>query len=225
MGESKKNVFCTGSPTIDLLKKIVFYDRKFLSKFFNINFSRHNILVCYNAITNSSGKDYDFDNLMNALLDYVDHSNIFFSLANNDICNLEINKKIKSFVKKNNSKKNIIFFKDVGSKIFLSLLKEVDLIIGNSSSAIIEAPFLGTKSINIGDRQKGRLADNSVFTINGSLYSIKKCLKKTSTLNINKIKKVNYYGTGNSIKKMHKYMLNFANANEVHKKKFNDLIF
>jgi len=184
MGESKKHVFSTGSPTIDFLKNIKFYDRKFLSKFFNINFSNHNILVCYNS-----------------------------------------NKSIKSFIKKNKSKKNMLFFKDIGSKLFLSLLKESDLIIGNSSSAIIEAPYLGTASINIGERQKGRLMDNSVFNSDGSLISIRKNLNKVLQLDNNKIKKENYYGTGNSIKKMHKYMIKFSNTTHVHKKKFNDLKF
>jgi len=225
MGESKKHVFSTGSPTIDFLKNIKFYDRKFLSKFFNINFSNHNILVCYNSITNMSKKDSDFDNLLTALSEYKNRSNIYFSLANNDVNNLEINKSIKSFIKKNKSKKNMLFFKDIGSKLFLSLLKESDLIIGNSSSAIIEAPYLGTASINIGERQKGRLMDNSVFNSDGSLISIRKNLNKVLQLDNNKIKKENYYGTGNSIKKMHKYMIKFSNTTHVHKKKFNDLKF
>ncbi len=223
MGEMKKNVFCTGSPTIDFLKSYKFYNRKYLSNFFKLNFGERNILICYNSVTNLSKKDSDFDNLLRVLKDFKNNSNIYFSLANNDINNSKINKSIKSFVKKNRSKNNVIYFNNIGSKLFLSLLKEVDVIVGNSSSAIIEAPYLGTKSINIGDRQKGRLMDNSIFDINGSLVSIKKTLKKILIMKNIKIKQENYYGTGNSIKKMHKYMINFSNKTDVHKKIFNDL--
>ena len=225
MGESKKCVFCTGSPTIDFLKNLQFYDREYLSNYFNINFNKNNILVCYNSITNNLKKDTDFENLLTALSDYKNNSNILFSLANNDINNLEINKSIKSFVKKCKPKKNVLFFKDIGSKLFLSLLKEVDVIVGNSSSAIIEAPYLGTKTINIGDRQKGRLMDNSVFDINGSILSVRKNLKKIFSMKTNNIKQEMYYGTGNSIKKMHTIMLNFSNKTNIHKKIFNDLTF
>ena len=225
MGESKKNVFCTGSPTIDFIKSLKFYDRKYLSNFFNINFNQNNILVCYNSITNNLKKDTDFENLLTVLSDYKNNSNILFSLANNDINNLEINKSIKSFVKKYKSKKNILFFKDIGSILFLSLLKEVDVIVGNSSSAIIEAPYLRTKSINIGDRQKGRLMDNSVYDINSSILSIRKNLKKLLSMKNINIKQEMYYGTGNSIKKMHKIMINFSKKTNIHKKIFNDLSF
>ena len=58
--------------------------------------------------------------------------------------------------------------KSFGNNKFLSMLKYINCIIGNSSSGIIEAPSLLTFSINIGDRQKGRLASNSVYNSKGS---------------------------------------------------------
>ena len=63
-------------------------------------------------------------------------------------------KEIKNFIKIN---KNGYFFKSLGDQIYFSLCNEVDLMIGNSSSGIIEMPSLKKPTINLGDRQKGRV--------------------------------------------------------------------
>lgn len=224
MGENKKNVHNTGSPSIDFLKNFNFFDKNYLSIFFKISFDKPSILICYNSVTNKKKSDKHFKNLLIVLSKFSSEFNIFFSLANNDISCHQINKDIKSFVKKFN-KKNIIYFKNVGSKVYLSLLKEVDIIVGNSSSGIIEAPFLGTRTLNIGDRQKGRLMEKSITNITGSIKSINEYFDKNLKKNF-RFKKLNYYyGTGNSIKKMHKYMLNYSNTDDMHKKKFKDIKF
>ena len=78
----------------------------------------------------------------------------FFSAPNSDENSEDIIIKIKTFCKKN---KNTFYKASFGHELFLKLIKRCDLVIGNSSSGIIEAPLLGTPSINIGDRQKGRV--------------------------------------------------------------------
>tara|TARA_B100001059_G_C17773193_1_gene549689 strand:- start:255 stop:1415 length:1161 start_codon:yes stop_codon:yes gene_type:complete len=222
MGEQRKYVFCTGSPTIDLLKNFNFYEPSFLKKFFNINFNNRKILVSYNPVTNHNVSDKSFKNLLKVLSFYINDTSIFFSMANNDLMNTEINKQIKNFVKKNKKTKNTLFFNNVGSNIYLSLLKSVDIVIGNSSSGIIEAPYLNTLTINIGDRQKGRIIDSSIINIDGSLKSINKSISECLS-NKKKFKLSNHYGTGKSIIKMHKYMAKISNLENLHIKKFNDI--
>ncbi len=222
MGEQRKYVICTGSPTIDLLKNFNFYKSNFLKKFFKINFNNRKILVSYNPVTNHNVSDKSFINLLKALSIYVNDTSIFFSIANSDLMNSEINKQIKNFVKKNQKTKNTIFFNNVGSNIYLSLLKSVDIIIGNSSSGIIEAPYLNTTTINIGDRQKGRIMDSSIINIDGSLNTISetiyKCLSNKKKFNLS-----NHYGKGKSIVKMHNYMTKISKLENLHIKKFNDI--
>jgi UDP-N-acetylglucosamine 2-epimerase len=86
---------------------------------------------------------------------------------------------IMEFIKKNISKENFFFINNLGSNIYLSLLKECSFLIGNSSSGIIEAPLFFKPSIIVGERQKNREKSKLVFETDGSKKSIDFCIKKT----------------------------------------------
>ena len=79
--------------------------------------------------------------------------------------------------------KNIFYIKSFGKDYYLSFLKHCDFIIGNSSSAIYEAPSLKTFAINIGDRQAGRLQSGGVFNVPYNFGKIIKIFKKLSKIN------------------------------------------
>ena len=100
---------------------------------------------------------------------------MFFTSPNADHGFKQIDNEIKKFSK---NKKNCFYIKSLGRTDFLSCLKLSKIIIGNSSSGIIEAPSLKTITINIGDRQKGRVKSKSVINCNTSIKSIKKLLDK-----------------------------------------------
>ena len=93
------------------------------------------------------------------------------------------------------------FFKNLGSKVYLSLLKSSNGIIGNSSSGISEAPMLNVPTLNIGDRQKGRIFLKSIYNCKLNTSEIKKninkILKNKKSYNISKI-----YGDGKAAKKI-----------------------
>ena len=89
-------------------------------------------------------------------------------------------KMIQDFVQKN---KNAIVFSSLGQLRYLSCIKYVDAVIGNSSSGLIEVPHLRKPTINIGDRQKGRLKADTVIDCKPSRLSINKAIKKALSNN------------------------------------------
>ena len=129
---------------------------------------------------------------------------------------------INSFVKINPN--NAVSFVSVGQKNYLSLMKQVDLVIGNSSSGIIEAPFFKIPTINLGDRQKGRIQGqtviNSILESNSIIKSINVGLSDKFK---NRIKNsLNPYGNENASKKILD-VLGKVDLKKLINKKFYDL--
>ena len=93
-------------------------------------------------------------------LNELENTQIIFSLPNSDAEGRSLQKKIREFAK---LKKNVKVFASLGQLYYLSCLKHVDCVIGNSSSGLIEAPSLRTPTINVGDRQMGRVKADSVL--------------------------------------------------------------
>ena len=134
----------------------------------------------------------------------------------------KIAKMIKAFTKLN--KKKYIAFKSMGDKLYLSTMKYSDLVIGNSSSGIIEAPCFNIPTINIGDRQQGRLQAKSIINTKLNKLSISKSLK-TAFL---KKKKMNNIKKINEIKNTSKQIFDILKKTKIKnliKKKFNDIDF
>ena len=127
-------------------------------------------------------------------------------------------KEIKNFVNKN---KNAKAFESLGSVNYLSCLKLVDVILGNSSSGLLEAPTLKVPTINIGDRQKGRLKANSVIDCKPNkkkiVYNLEKILNEKFFFKFD-----NPYGIAGSSKKIVKILENL-NYNSLLKKSFYDM--
>ena len=137
-----------------------------------------------------------------------------------DLYNDIIFKKIFKFSKINS---NCILFKTLGSQKFLSFLKIVDVIIGNSSSGILEMPTFRKPTINIGDRQKGRVKSNSIIDVSSKKYLIKRKIdfiysKKFKSKNI-----INPYKKLNTSKKIISIIKNI-NLEKYKNKKFYDTL-
>ena len=159
LGESPKNVFFVGSLGVENIKKMKLLNRSELRKRFHISFAEKNIMFSYHP--ERKIKDISKNlKIIFSTLKLLKNTNIFLSMPNSDEGNLIIFKKLKKILKKN---KNFFFIKSMGSKNFLSMVKQMNLIAGNSSSGIIEAPSLKTPTINIGIRQKGRECAKSIF--------------------------------------------------------------
>ena len=217
MGENPKSVFTVGSLGLTNLKKLKILSKSELEKKLSIKLKKKNIIVTFHPEIDKKKTTTLIDNLFKILENY-DDINIFISSPNADIFSGIIRKKIYDFVKKN---KNSYFFENLGFINYLSLSKFCNFVIGNSSSAITEMPFLGIPSINIGLRQQGRPCAKSVISTKYSKkninIAIQYLLKKKRSYKNQKL----YYYSNNSNNKVFN-LVNKLNLKEKKYKKFFD---
>lgn len=196
MGELPQNVHNVGALGVENTKKLKFVTLKKLELNLNFKFYNKNILISYHSVTLDENPIHGIEVILKVLKKFK-NVGLIFTYANADIKGTIINNEIIKFVKKN---KNAVVFSNLGQLKYLSCLKYCDGIIGNSSSAIIEAPSVNTWSINIGNRQKGRIKSKSVFDEEINIKSIEKTLQsllKTEN-NDNTINYVNPYEKSNT---------------------------
>jgi GDP/UDP-N,N'-diacetylbacillosamine 2-epimerase (hydrolysing) len=145
-----------------------------------------------------------------------------FTKANADSNGRVINKMIDEFVDNND---NAIAFTSLGMIRYLSALKYCSMVIGNSSSGLVEAPSFGVPTINIGDRQKGRIQSDSVINCKPYKDDIKNAidLALTQEFKIKAKNTINPYGDGNTSSKIVEIIKNFVINDKINlKKKFYD---
>lgn len=176
LGEQPDRVFNVGAIGIENIKKVPLMSKKELEESIGFEMSDKCLLVTYHPVTleNSSAEEQS-KNLLAALEQFNDYR-IIFTMPNSDTNGRIIMHEIEKFVEKN--KERSIAFKSLGLRRYLSALQYVTAVIGNSSSGIIEVPSFGIPTLNIGDRQKGRIAANSVLNSGTSEEDILTGLKK-----------------------------------------------
>jgi GDP/UDP-N,N'-diacetylbacillosamine 2-epimerase (hydrolysing) len=224
MGENPSTVFNYGGLHYDKIKKTTYLTKKDIEKKFKFKFLKKNILLTYHPDTIEEEKTLkNLDIILEALKKLKD-TLVLITSPNADAKGIIMIKKIKSFIKKNKLK-NFKFYKTLGSQNYLSILKFLNGVIGNSSSGISEVPFLRIGTINLGDRQEGRILKTQASIINCSIEKNKisnSFLKLFSNSFKDKIKKnTNIYGTGNSAKKIANKIA-FFNFAKYKKKNFFD---
>ena len=160
MGELKDKVFCTGAPGIDNIINLELLPKTELEDNLEWGLSESFALFTYHPVTLDSSDIDDEINHMFAILEQTD-LNVLFTYANADDNGRVINQKIEKFCQTNPTKYKVV--KSLGQLRYLSAMKYVDLLIGNTSSGIIEAASFQKPVVNIGDRQKGRLQSGNVI--------------------------------------------------------------
>ncbi len=195
MGENPKMVYEVGCPYIDVIKSSKLISKKILSKKYKFNPNKKIIIFTQHPVTTEYGKSiYQIKISINALKQFSECEIIAF-YSNTDSGGKEIIKHIKS-------QKNFKIIPNMLSIDFLSLMSCADLMIGNSSAAIREAPSFNLRAINIGSRQQGRLRAKNIIDVNHNekeiVAAINRGLKSKNKLyNIK-----NPYGNGDSSKKI-----------------------
>ena len=176
LGEQPDRIFNVGAIGIENIKKVPLMLKKELEESIGFDMSDKCLLVTYHPVTleNSSAEE-QCKNLLAALEQFNDYR-IIFTMPNSDTNGRIIMHEIEKFVEKN--KERSIAFKSLGLRRYLSALQYVTAVIGNSSSGIIEVPSFGIPTLNIGNRQKGRIAANSVVNSGTSEEDILAGLKK-----------------------------------------------
>lgn len=160
MGEQPDRVFNVGALAVENTKNIDFIPREELGRELGIDLTGKYAVVTFHPVTleENSGV-WQFGQLTDALDEFSDMSFII-TKANADVGGRRINSSIDKYAVLH---KNVIAVASLGARRYLSAVKECAVVVGNSSSGIIEAPCLHVPTVNIGDRQKGRLMPDSVI--------------------------------------------------------------
>jgi len=161
LGENPNRVFNVGAIGIESIKELKLLSKEEMEHSINFKFNKPTVLVTFHPVTleNNTSKN-QFKELLNTL-DKANNLRIIFTKANSDTNGRIINQMIDEYVKNNTEK--AIAFTSMGQLKYLSAMEYVDLVIGNSSSGIIEAPYFDVPTINIGDRQKGRIQAKTII--------------------------------------------------------------
>tara|TARA_Y100001958_G_C21233363_1_gene559369 strand:- start:1503 stop:2663 length:1161 start_codon:yes stop_codon:yes gene_type:complete len=225
LGEDPRTIFNYGSLNLEKIKKNHYLNKEKLQKLINIKLSKKNILVTYHPDTVDDNKSLKNLKILLKSLKRFKNINFLITSPNADSQGVVYIKHIKRFIKKNKLS-NFSFHKSLGSQIYLSLLKYVDGVVGNSSSGISEVPFFKIGTVNIGDRQKGRINVPSIINCPINERKIVQSIKKLFSNKFNrKIKKdLSFYGKGNASKNIAKKIGNF-NYKKFKKKIFYDINF
>jgi len=223
LGEHPARVFNVGAIGLDSIKNLELLNKEDFEKSIDFQLGKKNILITFHPVTleNQSARGQ-----FQAILDFLNSLNdthLIFTHANSDKNGRVINQMIEEFVKEN--KKRSIAFKSLGQLRYLSALKHMDLVLGNSSSGILEVPSFNIPTINIGDRQKGRIFSESVIQTEPNSSDLAQAFAKaTNPVYLEKIKnQKQLYGSGNAAEKIMS-VLRLKKDNDL-KKIFHDIQF
>lgn len=198
LGENPDYVYNVGAIGLDNIQDLNLLDKKELESELGVRFRRYNYLITFHPETLSEvSSNEQFQKLLDALDSELD-TLLIFTKANADTDGRVINKMIEKYVQLNSNK--AVAFSSMGQLRYLSTMKIATAVVGNSSSGIIEAPSFNTPTLNIGDRQKGRIQADSVINVKCEVEDIRQALE---TIKIAPLKTVkNPYGSGGTAKRI-----------------------
>ncbi|MBB6714602.1 UDP-N-acetylglucosamine 2-epimerase [Clostridium gasigenes] len=223
LGENPSRVFNVGAIGVENIVSLDLLEKREIEKSIGFTLDKPFGLVTFHPVTlENNTSEYQFRELLKAL-DEMDGMKFIITKANSDSDGRIINKIIDEYEKDNKDK--IITFTSMGYLRYLSAMKYCSLVIGNSSSGIIEAPSFNKPTINIGDRQKGRMQAESVINCNPSKDDIVNAINISLSKEFReKIKNsINPYGDGNTSSKIINIIKQTLSQNINLKKKFYDI--
>ncbi len=224
LGEDPNRVFNVGAIGIDNIKNLQLLTKCELEKDLDFIFGEFNFLVTFHPVTlEKNTAQYQFQNILDAI-DELEDTTLIFTKANADIDGRIINSMIDDFVSKR--KQRVRAFASMGQLRYLSAMKYSNAVVGNSSSGIIEAPSFKIGTINIGNRQKGRIRASSVIDCQPEkeeiLAAVKKIYSKEFQERLRTID--NPYGDGNTAKQIVEILRSY-DLTDIMFKSFYDLSF
>jgi GDP/UDP-N,N'-diacetylbacillosamine 2-epimerase (hydrolysing) len=223
LGEFPERVFNVGALGVENALNIRLKTKKEIENKFN--FTGEYFLIIFHPVTlENNSAEKQIKNLLKALENFKD-KNFIFIKGNSDTNGRVINQVIDEYVKKNS---NSLVFTSLYIEEYMSLLKNSKMIIGNSSSGIIEAPSFKIPTVNIGDRQKGRIKAKSIIDCKPEEKEIIKAINKALSQEFQEMIKdiENPYGDGNTSEKIVGIIKCFLEKQKINlKKKFYDIEF
>ena len=217
MGEEAWRIFAVGDPGIENIKNIKIVPREELEEDLKITINKKTLLVTYHPVTLELAElEYQINNLFQALSNYS--GTIIVTYPNSDDGSELI---IRKWQELSILKKNVCLMHNLGNHRYLNVMRYCGAVVGNSSSAIVEAPFLKVPAVNIGNRQKGRLMADSIICCGYGQEEIEDAIDKAlsdvfaETVQCSK----SLYGEGDTSRKIVNVLENIALDDKLLKKK------
>lgn len=161
MGEQPKNVYNVGALGVENIKKTSFLTKEEVENVVGFKFDTPVFMVTYHPVTlEDATAESQMDCLLKAL-DSFSNCKVVFTKANSDVGGRIINQMIDSYVLKHRDR--CVAFTSMGQKRYFDTIRYCTMVIGNSSSGIIEAPSFHIPTVNVGDRQRGRVCAKSII--------------------------------------------------------------
>lgn len=170
MGEEPARVFNFGAPMLDVLSTMTYMSRVELEAKFGVKFGARTGLMTFHPAALDEAPPAEMFAEILAAIDAVPDVHFIFTGTNNDIGSDAVRTMMESFVKLRADR--ISYVESFGQLGYLSAMREVDLVLGNSSSTVLEAPILGTPSVLVGNRQEGRPLGDSVLKVSADRAEI-----------------------------------------------------
>ena len=222
MGEQKKMVYNYGALAVERVQNIKKFSLKKLNSIIGLNLKNGCVLVTVHSETNSKLVTSKFIKPIISALEKFKDLPIIITYANADHGGSYINSLMDSFCKRNSSRSVLV--KSLGYDLYSNIMKHSKLVLGNSSSGIIEAPILGIPTLNIGIRQKGRMLTDSIYNVEANTKQILVYIKKI--LKEKKIYTKHPYGSGKTAIRIYNTLESVLTKKEISKeKKFLDIEF
>ena len=226
MGEYPERVFNVGEPGVENCLKIQFLSREEIEK--SISFSKIRAdysIVTFHPVTMEDNTGIDQLRALINAMDSFPNMSYIITLANADAGGRAIN---EIWIDEGKRRENWFVVRSLGVVRYLSALRYAKLVIGNSSSGIVEAPSMGIPTINIGDRQKGRMMAESVICCDPTFDEIRNAMEIGLTPEMQEKAKhvVSPFGDGSTSELIEKHLVEFLEKNhENTEKHFYDIDF
>jgi GDP/UDP-N,N'-diacetylbacillosamine 2-epimerase (hydrolysing) len=221
LGEDPNSVFLVGGLGVDAINDIDLLDRDKLEKELNLKFLSKNLLITFHPETLSAqSPEKQLEELLSAI-NILEDTALIFTMPNSDTGGKIIAGMIEKYVA---GQRNSYYYKSLGQKKYLSVLAQVDGVLGNSSSGLLEVPTFKKGTINIGDRQLGRETSPSVINCKPTKESIRLALEMLYSKEFSEIVSncVNPYGEGGASLRILKIIQELSLVG-ITKKTFHDL--
>lgn len=206
---NKENIYNIGSLSLDAYNYEQLLDRKNIACKLKLKENVKWIMLTFHPETKST-IEYNVrtvNHIMRVLL--KEKGQIIVSKSNADLGGIQINEVLEAYQKENPNK--VLTYDSLGQLLYMSILKQVDFVIGNSSSGIVETPLIGVPTINVGSRQKGRHLCSNIIQTDSSIKNLSKAIKLAHNMKGRLFTDRYYWGDGHSSDKFSEILLNILN--------------
>jgi UDP-N-acetylglucosamine 2-epimerase (non-hydrolysing)/GDP/UDP-N,N'-diacetylbacillosamine 2-epimerase (hydrolysing) len=218
LGENPLHVHVVGSPALDRLRLAPRMSRAAFFESVGLTPRAKNLLVTFHPVTLEDDSEQQCAEMIAALAELGDDCGLILTGANYDSAGRAINAQLLALSR---SRSNAVMHSSLGSARYINALANVDMVVGNSSSGLCEAPSFGIPTVNIGNRQKGRLRARSVVDCDSDRLSVRAAIDRAFELDCSDVQ--NPYGDGHSAERIAGHLAAVSNPRSLLKKRFHDI--